>query len=97
MDQDTFLKSVDLYNPIEQLDGLARANVPFFIVHGDSDRLVPIEENSEILINRLTKLGGKAEVKVVPGRGHQVVDDFFKSKELIEFIIQQSIQSLRRI
>ena len=90
MDQDTFLKSVDLHNPIHQLEGLAQAKVPLFMVHGDSDRIVPLAENTEIVINRYTKLGGEAEVKVVPGKGHQVGDDFFKSKELIEFIIQHS-------
>jgi len=90
MDQDTFLKSVDLHNPIHQLEGLGQAKVPLFMVHGDSDRIVPLEENTEIVINRYTKLGGEAEVKVVPGKGHQVGDDFFKSKELIEFIIQYS-------
>ena len=90
MDQDTFLNSVDLHNPIHQLAELAEAKVPLFIVHGDSDRIVPLEENTEIVINRYTKLGGKAEVKVVPGKGHEVCDDFFKSKELIEFIIQLS-------
>ena len=90
IDQDTFLKTVDLHNQIHQLEALARAKVPLYMVHGDSDRIVPLEENTQIVINRYTKLGGEAEVKVVPGKGHQVVDDFFKSKELIEFIIQQS-------
>ena len=90
IDQDTFLKTVDLHNPIHQLEALARAKVPLYMVHGDSDRIVPLEENTQIVINRYTKLGGEAEVKVVPGKGHQVVDDFLKSKELIEFIIQQS-------
>ena len=90
MDQDTFLKTVDLHNPIHQLEGLAQAKVPLFMVHGDSDRIVPLEENTEIVINRYTKLGGEAKVKVVPGKGHQVGDDFFKSKELTEFIIQHS-------
>ncbi len=90
MDQDTFFKTVDLHNPIHLLDGLAQAKVPMFMVHGDSDRVVPFVENTEIVINRYTKLGGEGEVKVVPGKGHQVVDDFFKSKELIKFIIQHS-------
>jgi predicted esterase len=90
MDQDTFFKTVDLHNPIHLLDGLAQVKVPLFMVHGDSDRIVPLEENTEIVINRYTKLGGEGEVKVVPGKGHQVVDDFFKSKELIKFIIQHS-------
>ena len=90
INQDTFFKMVDLHNPIHQLEGLAQAKVPLFMVHGDSDRIVPLEENTEIVINRYTKLGGEAKVKVVPGKGHQVGDDFFKSKELTEFIIQHS-------
>jgi pimeloyl-ACP methyl ester carboxylesterase len=90
MDQVTFLKTVDLHNPIDQLEGLAQAKVPLFMVHGDSDRIVPLEENTEIVINRYTKLGGESKVKVVLGKGHQVDNEFFKSKELIEFIIQQS-------
>ena len=90
MDRDTFLKSVDLHNPIHQLKGLAQAKVPLFMVHGDSDRIVPLEDNTEIVINRYSKLGGEAEVKIVPGKGHQVGDEFFKAKELIEFIIQHS-------
>ena len=87
---DSFFKSVDLHNPIHQLEGLAQAKVPLFMVHGDSDRIVPLEENTEIVINRYTKLGGEAKVKVVPGKGHQVCDDFYKSKEFTEFIIQHS-------
>ena len=80
MDQDTFLKTVDLHNPIHQLEGLAQAKVPLFMVHGDSDRIVPLEDNTEIVINRYTKLGGGAEVKVVPGKGHQVGDDFLNQR-----------------
>ena len=90
IDQDTFFKTVDLHNPIHQLKGLARAKVSLYMVHGDSDRIVPLEENTQIVINRYTKLGGETELKVLPGKGHQMVDDFLKSKELIEFIIQQS-------
>jgi len=29
-------------------------------------------------------------VEVVPGAGHQVIDAFFKSKNLIEFLIKHS-------
>jgi len=80
MDQGTFLKTVDLHNPIHQLEGLAQAKVPLFMVHGDSDRIVPLEDNTEIVINRYTKLGGGAEVKVVPGKGHQVATIFLNQR-----------------
>ena len=36
------------------------------------------------------ELGGTVEVEVVSGAGHQVIDAFFKSKNLIEFLIKNS-------
>ena len=70
--------------------GMAKANVPIFIVHGDSDKVVPLEENSGVVEGRYQELGGKVDVEVVPGAGHQVIDAFFKSKNLIEFLIKHS-------
>ena len=90
MDRDTFSRVVDEHNPINHLAGLAKAKVPICIVHGDSDRIVPLEENSAVVAERYRKLGGEAKVEVVPGKGHQVVDGFFKSRELIEFMIKRS-------
>jgi predicted esterase len=90
MDRDTFFAVVDEHNPINHLAVLAKAKVPICIVHGDSDRIVPLEENSAVVAERYRKLGGEAKVEVVPGKGHQVVDGFFKSRELIEFMIQRS-------
>ena len=90
MDQDAFSNVIEQHNPINHLTGLAKAKVPICIVHGDSDRVVPLEENSAIVAERYLKLGGDAKVEVVPGKGHQVVDGFFKSTELIEFMIKRS-------
>jgi predicted esterase len=64
--------------------------VPLFILHGDSDQVVPLEENTQVVVKKYLKLGGEAKVKVVQGKGHQVIDAFFKSKDLIQFIMQQS-------
>jgi predicted esterase len=90
MDRDAFFKVVADHNPINHLAGLAKAKVPIFIAHGDSDRVVPLKENSEIVSERYLKLGGDAKVEVVPGKGHQVDDGFFKSLALIEFMINRS-------
>ena len=90
MDRDAFSKAIDQHNPINNLAGLAKAKVPIFIVHGDSDRVVPLKENSAIVVKRYLKLGGEAKVEVVPGKGHQVLDGFFKSSALIEFMIHRS-------
>src|SRR5690606_4716437 len=35
------------HNPVERLAPLARAGIPILHVHGDSDKLVPLEQNSQ--------------------------------------------------
>lgn len=90
MDQDAFSNVMEQYNPINHLAGLAQAKVPIRIVHGDSDRVVPLEENSAIVADRYRKLGGDVKVEVVPGKGHQVVGEFFKSAKLIQFMLERS-------
>ena len=90
MDEKTFIQRIDEHNPINHLAGMAKAKVPIFIVHGDSDKVVPLEENSGVVERRYQELGGKVDVEVVPGAGHQVIDAFFKSKNLVEFLIKHS-------
>ncbi len=90
MDEKTFIQRIDEHNPINHLAGMAKAKVPIFIVHGDSDKVVPLEENSGVIESRYLKLGGKVDMEVVSGAGHQVIDAFFKSKNLIEFLIKHS-------
>ena len=90
MDEKTFIQRIDEHNPINHLAGMAKAKVPIFIVHGDSDKAVPLKENSEVVRDRYKKLGGKIEVEIATGAGHQVIDAFFKSKNLIEFLIKHS-------
>jgi pimeloyl-ACP methyl ester carboxylesterase len=90
MDEKTFIQRIDEHNPINHLAGMAKAKVPIFIVHGDSDKAVPLKENSGVVESRYRELGGKVDVEVVPGAGHQVIDAFFKSKNLIEFLIKHS-------
>lgn len=34
------------FNPVDRLEGLVKARVPLFAVHGDADRVVPLEANS---------------------------------------------------
>ena len=73
-------------NPIERLEPLAKAKVPILHVHGDKDAVVPLERNSAELIRRYKALGGPGELVVVPGKGHEEVDEFFKSERLARFI-----------
>jgi len=57
-------------NPVDNLEGLARAKVPLLHVCGDADDVVPIDENTRLVEKRYQKLGGPITVIAKPGVGH---------------------------
>jgi len=57
-------------NPVDNLEPLAKARVPIFLMCGDADRVVPFEENGAIAHQRYKKLGGPIELLVKKGMGH---------------------------
>ncbi len=75
------------FNPVDNLNGLLAANVPMFVVHGDSDAVVPFDENTRLLKERYEAGGGKITVKVIPGEGHKVSPSFFECRELVDFVL----------
>jgi len=75
------------FNPLDNLQGLLANKVPMFVVHGDSDALVPYNENTKILKERYEAGGGQITVKLIPGEGHKVSPSFFESQELLDFVI----------
>ena len=78
------------HNPIDRLKPLADAKVPIFHIHGDADRIVPLERNSAELIKRYKALGGPGELLIIPGWGHAEVDAFFQSQRLLDFFFSHS-------
>ncbi len=78
------------HNPIDRLAPLAEAGVPILHIHGDSDRPVPIERNAAELVRRYRKLGGKAELIVVPGKGHEEATEIFQRQEVVDFVIKNA-------
>jgi pimeloyl-ACP methyl ester carboxylesterase len=86
MNLETLKSNLKKVNPIHHLAGLAKHSVPMFIVHGDSDRVVPLKDNSAIIEKNYLKLGGKIKIKTIPGKGHAAVDEFFKCEEMIQFL-----------
>jgi len=78
------------FNPVSLLDGLAKQKVPMFSVHGDKDGTVPLEENTLLLQQRYQAAGGTCEVKIIPGRGHEVSPAFFECQELVDFVLKQA-------
>ncbi len=75
------------HNPVDRLQALAKAGVPILHLHGDADTLVPLDANSKALQHRYTELGGKMDLRIIQGRGHQVVPEFFESDELLAFLL----------
>ena len=90
MSEAEILTQLDTFNSAENLAGLAKAGVPMFIIHGDSDRVVPYSDNSALIKEKYDALGGAIEVKIVPGKGHAEVPEFFRDQDLLEFIIKQA-------
>ena len=76
-------------NPIDNLQGLLAHKVPMFAVHGDSDKVVPYDDNTKLLKERYEAGGGSITVKLIPGEGHQATESFFECRELVDFVLKQ--------
>ncbi len=80
-----------LYNPIERLAPLFNAGVKIFHIHGDSDSLVPLNQNSQITKDRYDALGGVMTLKVIPGGGHDYSTYWSEDQDLTDFIIAEAL------
>ncbi|MGL5020014.1 MAG: sialate O-acetylesterase [Luteolibacter sp.] len=78
------------HNPIDRLASLAKAGVPFFAIHGDSDKVVPLEDHSALLKSRYEALGGSMRLIAPPGQGHNHWQGFFQCQELLDFVISHA-------
>lgn len=90
MDEQGNRNKLDELNPISNLAGLAKNKVPMFSVHGDKDGTVPYDENTKLLKESYEALGGSCEVKIIPGRGHEVSPAFFQCRELVDFVLKHA-------
>ena len=77
------------HNPVDRLWRLARAGVPVFHVHGDLDKAVPLDDNSGELVRRYKILGGRGEVLVIKGKGHELCPEFMENQALVDFLLSQ--------
>jgi alpha-beta hydrolase superfamily lysophospholipase len=57
-------------NPIDNLQPLADAHIPIFLLAADADTLLPFEENSKLLAVRYQKLGGTVTLYTKHGFDH---------------------------
>ena len=84
------------HNPIDRLDALAKAGVPLFAIQGDSDQAVPLAANSGEMRKRYDALGGKMQLIVPPGQGHNMWAGFFQCQELVDFVLARAISPAQR-
>jgi hypothetical protein len=75
------------HNPVDRLASLAKAGVPLFAIHGDSDTVVPLEANSGEMRKRYEAFGGKMQLVIPPGQGHSMWTGFFQCQELVDFVL----------
>ncbi len=88
-----FQKQLTQLSPLSHAGPLAKAKIPILIMHGDSDRLVPMQENSWPFVTAYTALGGAASLLIVRGRGHEEVDEYFRSDRLLQFVLNQLLNA----
>lgn len=76
-------------NPTEnpELEKLAAAKVPILIVCGDSDTVVPFDENERPFIARYREFGGPIEVIIKPGNDHHP-HSLPDPKPIVDFILR---------
>ncbi|MDZ4852812.1 MAG: exo-alpha-sialidase [Pirellulaceae bacterium] len=80
------------HTPVERLSPIAQAKIPILHIHGDSDKIVPIEQNSGAIAKRYEALGGSMELITVPGQGHNFHTEFFESERLLEFLVKNGLK-----
>ena len=89
---DTFLSHIKKLNPVDRLISLYEADVRIFHIHGDSDAVVPLAQNSQVIYDRYKALGGDITLIVVHGKGHEEIPKYFQSEEMLDFLLENYLQ-----
>ncbi len=83
-------------NPIDNLEALAKAKVPVLHAIGLNDEIVPVEENTFLLVNKYIRLGGIATV-IPCTKGEQTLNghhfDIETPQMVADFIKYHTINS----
>ncbi len=87
MTEEQLASRLDAHNPVNRVEPLAKARVPIFHIHGDSDSTVPLEKNSAALAQQYAQYGGQMQLKVIKAQGHNMWPGWFQCQELVDFVI----------
>lgn len=88
---------LELLNPASRLSVLAEAAIPVCLIHGDVDKVVPLEANSGALVQAYERVGARDNVTlIVPeGQGHNYWPGFFRCEELVDFVIEAARSGMK--
>ena len=76
-------------NPVDKAATLAKNNVPLLVVSGDSDEVVPYEENAAVLVEAYrNKKGGEVKTILKKGEGH--VHGLNNAAPIIRFVLKHA-------
>ncbi|HEV7403709.1 MAG TPA: prolyl oligopeptidase family serine peptidase [Chthoniobacteraceae bacterium] len=78
------------FNPIDRLTTLADAGVPLCAIHGDADKVVPLDANSLLVAERYWARGGRMELIRIHEQGHNMWPGFFQCAELVDFVLRHA-------
>ena len=80
-------KELAQHNPVDRLEPLAKLHIPIMHIHGDTDKPVPLEKNSQALYDRYCALGGPMRLIIVRGEGHAAIPAYFQEPRMVEFLL----------
>jgi hypothetical protein len=79
-------------NPIHRVARLATAGLPAYLIHGDQDSVVPLQENSLTFRDAYRRAGKESLVTldILKGEGHNFSGAFFLSPSLVRFAVEKA-------
>ncbi|MDY7393986.1 GDSL-type esterase/lipase family protein [Aureibaculum sp. 2210JD6-5] len=80
-------------NPIHKINEIAKAGFPMFHVVGETDKVVPISENTVPFEKGITSLGGNIEVIYKPNNGHHP-HSLQNPTPIVDFILRATNQKI---
>lgn len=84
------------HNPIDRLAPLAKAKVPIYHIHGDNDKVVPLEQNAGLVVERYKALDGPGTLELIKDGGHDVKPHWFESQTLTDFMIERALDEPKK-
>ncbi len=76
-------------NPVDKATMLAENNIPLLIVSGDSDEVVPYQENAAILVEAYRAKKGR-EIKTILKKGEGHVHGLTNAAPIIRFVLKHA-------